>query len=440
MTDFNEQFNVRSRTREVFIGTEVIILCGALGNFLVLKTLTIPLILFTTAILNIIPMLLLKKDKLELAGGLFLSITLAGVTAMVWLNEGLRDSAIFAYPALIIYAAMLGTPRQFILATIFTACSIFLLGVVNIKGILIHPPGELTWADPVIMTMILLILAFALRFLLTDLIDLTSQLSEQVEEVKSSRREIQHMAHHDPLTRLPNRVLAQDRFNHAISQVQRKNVTIAILFLDLDRFKPVNDTLGHEVGDMLLIQVAERISGSLRSQDSICRFGGDEFIIILELEDPKVHITSVAEKILTSLSQDFWVDEHNISISGSIGIATAPSDGMDFNELCKKADMAMYKAKEQGRNSIAFFDPTMDELAEERFKLRSRIATALDEKQFQVYYQPKIRLADNQIIGAEALIRWPQPDASFISPALFIPVAEETAQIIPIGYFVIENA
>lgn len=440
MTDFYEQFNVRSRIREVFIGTEVILIIAAIGNYFVEDTILIPLILLATALLNIIPFRVLKKDNIELAGGFYLTFTVLGVSGMIWLNEGIRDSAIFAYPALITYAAILGTQRQFIGATIVMTGSIFMLGVVNLTGIMTHATGNLGWADPINMALILFILSFGLRFVLNDLKDLTSKLTHQVEEVKSSRREIQHMAHHDPLTHLPNRVLAQDRFNHAISQVQRKNINIAILFLDLDRFKPVNDTLGHEIGDLLLVQVAERISGILRSQDSICRFGGDEFIIILELEDPSVHITAVAEKVLASLSREFMVAEHSISISGSIGIATAPNDGMDFNELCKKADMAMYKAKDQGRNAIAYFDPTMDELAEERFKLRGRIAEALDNEQFQVYFQPKVRLADNRVIGAEALIRWPQPDGSFVPPALFIPIAEETAQIIDIGHFVLETA
>ncbi|NNJ72953.1 MAG: diguanylate cyclase, partial [Enterobacterales bacterium] len=238
MANFNDQFNVRARMREVFIGTNIILIVGALSNYLALKTLTVPIVLLITGLANVVPLLTLAKDKLDLSSAFYLSITISGVTAMLWLNEGLRDSAIFAYPALMTYAAILGTRVQFIVATIVMTSSTFLLGVGDVTGIFPHEIGKLTWSDPINMALILLILSFGLRFILTELKDLTSKLSQQVEEVESSRQAIQHMAHHDSLTRLPNRVLAQDRFNHAITQVDRKDITIAIMFLDLDRFKP----------------------------------------------------------------------------------------------------------------------------------------------------------------------------------------------------------
>jgi diguanylate cyclase (GGDEF)-like protein len=440
MTRFNEIFNVKERMREVFIGAQVVALLALIGNYYANGNLYITAFLTIASVVNYLAIIALQKNRLELSGTIFLTNLCLCTTAIIWLHAGLRSSAIFVYPGLVIYAAILGTPRQFIAVTTFLALSMVSVGFLQLFGILEFETAVIDMADPIELALILLIIAFALRNVFNDLKGLTESLTNRVNEVQLSRQEIEHIAHHDSLTGLPNRVLAEDRFNRALKHVKRQESTLSILFLDLDKFKPVNDHLGHDVGDQLLIEVAQRIELTLREDDSVCRFGGDEFIIILQSPKEELLVTAIADKILDAIRKDFTIDQHQISISASIGIATAPNDGDDFTTLCKKADMAMYKAKQQGRDGIAFFDNALDRLAEEKFKLSDALTKAVAERDFSIYYQPKYNLTTEKIIGAEALLRWPQSNGKMIAPDAFIPVAEENSLIIELGEWVLNQA
>ncbi len=254
-----------------------------------------------------------------------------------------------------------------------------------------------------------------------------------VTKVREKDERIRYLAHHDDLTGLANRRLLQDRLNHAFELSRRDGGLLAVMFLDLDHFKYVNDSLGHEVGDRLLREVAQRVVGCVRRTDTVARMGGDEFVIILDTIDSANDVAHVATKLTTALAEPYIVSGQTLHVTVSIGISLFPDDAGDVTTLMKNADTAMYAAKLQGRNTFRFFDAAMNQRAVQRLSLEADLRRALRGKQFEMFYQPKIRLADGLVDGVEALIRWRHPVRGLLAPAEFIPVAEETGLIIDLG-------
>ena len=261
-----------------------------------------------------------------------------------------------------------------------------------------------------------------------------------VTEARAMAMRMTHLAHHDQLTNLPNRVLLRDRIQQAIAQAKRHRNQVALLYIDLDGFKHVNDSLGHPVGDKLLRLVAERLTTCVRSTDTVCRQGGDEFVILLPEIDQPASAGQIAEKLVNAGAALYRIDGHELHVSFSIGIAVFPDNGSDVDVLMRNADIAMYHAKESGRNNFQFFAPEMNTRSGERLSLQSGLHGALDRSEFRLYYQPKINLKTGAVIGAEALIRWQRPGRGLVLPNQFISVAEDSGLILSIGAWVLHEA
>ncbi|KAF0225407.1 MAG: hypothetical protein FD176_458 [Rhodospirillaceae bacterium] len=261
-----------------------------------------------------------------------------------------------------------------------------------------------------------------------------------VTERKLAAARIHHLAHHDALTGLPNRVLFQERLRTALAQAKRIGHKVALMFLDLDKFKDINDTLGHHLGDLLLKAVAKRLLRCVRESDTVARLGGDEFAVVLtNLDDPE-GASNVAESIIASIGEPFGLDEHEVNTSTSIGITIFPDDAVDTEFLLKNADLAMFRSKAEGRNNYHFYVAEMDAEIQARKVVEHDLRIALGTDQLEMHYQPLIEMKTGEVVGCEALIRWKHPTRGWVSPVEFIPIAERTDLIVPLGRWILHRS
>lgn len=271
---------------------------------------------------------------------------------------------------------------------------------------------------------------------ITGFISVISDFTER----KKVEEAISKMAYHDQLTGLPNRALLSDRLNHVLAEGQRYNQLVAVLFLDLDNFKNINDALGHDEGDNLLREVVKRLKKHIRSSDTLARHGGDEFTILVQDLKKAENITKVVESIFSEFEEPFILNGHEFFVTTSIGISLYPDDGKDAETLLKNADIAMYRAKEEGKNTYQFFTPAMNEKTLEIIKIKNMLHRAIKNEEFLLHYQPQANIITGEITGIEALVRWHNPERGLIYPGAFISLAEDTGLIVPIGELVLSEA
>jgi diguanylate cyclase (GGDEF)-like protein len=264
--------------------------------------------------------------------------------------------------------------------------------------------------------------------------------SHENAERRAQAEQMHYMAYHDPLTGLPNRALFKDRFQHAVTIANRTQKSLGVMFIDIDRFKAINDSMGHESGDAVLIEAAKRIRACLRASDTACRIGGDEFTVILERLPSNEHAAQVANRLIQKFSEPMQVGSREIVVTASIGIAVYPGATQDIQRLLRDADAAMHAAKESGRNGYAFYTQEMETRAQESLEYELGLRQALQNREFLVYYQPRVNTATGTVTGAEALLRWQHPRRGLVMPESFIPLLEDTGLVIPVGEWILQQA
>ena len=346
-----------------------------------------------------------------------------------------RGLALMMCLVVLAFGAFRFSTREF-----FTAAGLVLAGYALVINLLM-------WMKPAVINLPLeafqwITLAFVLPcFALVGgrISELRQGLRRINDELSGALATIQKMATHDTLTSLPNRALFNETLVHAIGQAARHGRSLALFFLDMDRFKNINDTLGHGVGDRVLQEAARRLTGAVRSSDLVARLGGDEFVLLVEDFQEASDLADIAAKVLAGFEPTFMVDGQELALSASIGICTFPVDGADAQTLLSNADIAMYRAKEQGRNRHCFYAAELNVLSQERLSLEAALRHALERDEIEVYYQPKIEFDSGRVTGVEALIRWRHPRLGLLLPDRFVPLAEETGLIVPIGYWTLRR-
>ena len=381
-----------------------------------------------------------KRGWTDSAIFLVLGSMTAVVTVSLWLSQGLYSGALLCYPVILIVAGMVSRLRLFVGLLLFMLAAVAVMAWGAMSGWHVPVPVPIGVERMVNVSCVLLVCACAVWILANDLRQTMQRLQEEIQRVKASEASFTHLAQHDALTNLPNRLLVSDRMEQAIGQARRYQRRAALLFLDLDNFKTINDSLGHDAGDELLKEVARRLQGAVREVDTVSRQGGDEFLIVLTDVPDLGAISAVANHVLDAMIQPFSLKGMQIVSSVSIGVALYPEDGDDFAALLKHADLAMYQAKAAGRNAFRFFDTRMNADILERLNLDSGLREALSQQQFVLHYQPIVDIHSGRLLSAEALIRWQHPERGMVGPDKFIPVAESSGLIVEIGEWVLNEA
>ncbi|QKE62929.1 EAL domain-containing protein [Aquipseudomonas campi] len=368
-------------------------------------------------------------------------VSLTGlVTVSLWFSQGLYSGVLLAYPAILIVAGMVASLRLFIGLLLSMLASVAGMTYASLSGLLVFEPWPIGVGRMINVSCILVMCAMAVWLLANDLRRTLLRLQQEIVRVKDSQASFTHLARHDALTNLPNRLLISDRMEQAIGQARRYKKRVALLFLDLDNFKTINDSLGHAAGDELLKEVALRLQGVMRDTDTVSRQGGDEFLMALADVDDPATISAMTTQVQAELARPFALKGMQIVTSISIGIALFPEDGDDFDTLLKHADMAMYQAKSAGRNGFCFFDAQMNADTRERLSLELDLRQALVRGEFVLHYQPIVDIHNGRLLAAEALVRWQHPVLGMIAPDRFIRVAEQSGLIVEIGEWVLNEA
>lgn len=397
--------------------------------------------IFTAGLSSLmIAMVFAFKNRVTASAFILLISMSAMLFAFALTGAGLFDLAVLGYPCLLLFSAILGGVGLFLSVLAFVLSQCFFIAWLTIQSVIVPSVPSLSWTHLIFVLVIFVVTGFSVYILVQDIKRLMLSLHNENEKVQQSRNKIQHLAHHDTLTNLPNRLYGEKLFSESLIACEGKRQHLALLFIDLDNFKPVNDALGHAAGDKLLTQLTQRLSEVLHPDQSLIRFGGDEFLVFAPYSNERGELAELATGLIQQCASVFEISNTQVVVSASIGITSAPEDGTEFKQLCRKADIAMYKAKQDGRNTFYYYDESLDKASDEKFKMLQLLRPAIHEQQFELYYQPMIELSSEKITMIEALLRWPQTDGTMISPEHFIPLAESGGLINELGSWVIREA
>jgi diguanylate cyclase (GGDEF)-like protein len=427
------------RLMQILAVTLLAMLSVLVQNVLGGRWLTVEILLIASVPLAA-AMVMTRRGHLTLATCLTLIALALMATVFLWIGQGLRDTALLIFPGILVIAAIQGQVRVFLGLLAYTFLALGAILAANLTGWHVNVVKAVTVPTFLDLSAILMGLAFTFWVLASDLRGALRRLKEENLRFLDSQDRLDFLAQHDVLTGLPNRTLGQDRLEQAMGHAQRNNACAALIVLDLDDFKAINDALGHQGGDDLLRSVAQRLKGLLRATDTVCRQGGDEFLLILSTLHHADEAAAIALKVLDGLAEPMLVQGLEVTITPSLGIALYPADGHAFDTLLQKADRAMYHAKESGRNTFRFFLDGMNAQAQEHLHLVAGLRAALEQEAFVLHYQPQYDLATGAIVGVEALIRWQHPELGLIPPGTFIPVAERSGLIGDIGAWALREA
>ena len=389
---------------------------------------------------------MLLSEWLSRRGALNASVLLLFITSgtipfiIMWLGAGLADSILLAFPVLLMAAGQMLRPRYFFLVMTAILLGVITIGVSSTLGWRTSTQHDTEFNRMTDSVLMLLVGGTMVLFLSRDMFNATKRLRLEIERHQESERNLSYLARHDPLTHLPNRMLANELIEQALRSAERQDSKLALLFVDLDNFKDINDSMGHAAGDDFLKQVADRLRAAVRKGDIVCRQGGDEFLVGLVDVNVSDDISGIAEHLLAGIAQPFVVRDSEILASCSIGIAVYPHDGTDFEDLLRHADLAMYEAKASGRNTYRFFNEELNTNIQQNLHLLSNLRLAIAHHEFVLHYQPILDLASGALIGAEALVRWNSPSLGLVAPLQFIAAAEKSGLIVDIGQWVMNEA
>lgn len=375
----------------------------------------------------LISLWVLRRYPVDTAARVLLWGLLSSIAALMWISEGLRDVTILTFPIVLIATGMLLKPREYVCVLLLMLGFVVVLVMgTEVWGLRVDTRNTTSYGLMRDAIIILTGSAYAVWIIVSD--------------IRSALAGLTHISTHDPLTGLANRAMGRDRIEQSIALAKRKGSNIAVLFVDMDNFKAINDSLGHQAGDEFLKIIASRLLGAVRASDSVIRHGGDEFMIAMDGIEEADGVAKTAAAVMAALSQPLVLRGTEVASSCSIGIAMYPADAQDYENLLRLADIAMYQAKQAGRNSYQFYDAVLHNDNQTSLHLIASIRTGLANKEFVNFYQPVFDVASGKVIGAEALVRWKHPEMGLISPFHFIAAAEKSGLVVDMGRFVLFEA